>query len=108
MAFEKLSELKKSNAMLEQAIQSYIEVMKLPRVPSVLYLKAGNRSVDRMRFRGFLTRALKLQSEMMQKFPQDVGIKNEMAVSYLMIGQGKEAAKMLEQSGTIFPVPSST
>lgn len=34
---------------------------------------------------------------MMQKFPQDVGIKNEMAVSYLMIGQGKEAAKMLEQ-----------
>ncbi|XP_029839762.4 aspartyl/asparaginyl beta-hydroxylase, partial [Ixodes scapularis] len=96
-ALEKLAELKKSNAMLEQAIQAYAEVMKLPQVPDELYLKAGNRSVDRMRFRGMLTRALKLQSEMSAKFPKNVGIKNEMAVSFLMIGRGQQAAELLEQ-----------
>ncbi|CAN7988242.1 unnamed protein product [Ixodes hexagonus] len=96
-ALEKLAELKKSNAVLEQAIQAYSEVMKLPKVPDELYLKAGNRSVDRMRFRGMLTRALKLQSEMSAKFPKDIGIKNQMAVSFLMIGRGQQAADLLEE-----------
>lgn len=96
-ALEKVAEIRKSNALLEECIQTYLQVMKLPGVPDQLYLKAGNKAADRMRFRGFLTKALKLQAEMSAKFPKNTGIKNQMAVSYLMIGQGKVAAQLLEQ-----------
>lgn len=71
--------------------------MALPGVPEALYLKAGERAVERMRFRGFLTKALKLQAEMSKKYPDNIALKNQMAVSYLMIGQGKVAAQLLEQ-----------
>ncbi|XP_070395333.1 aspartyl/asparaginyl beta-hydroxylase-like isoform X3 [Dermacentor albipictus] len=97
LALEKVAELRKSNSILEQSIQAYLEVMKLPNVPSELYLRAGNKAVDRMRFRGIFTKAIKLQAEMSSKFPENIGIKNQMAVSYLMIGQGKVAAGLLEQ-----------
>ncbi|XP_050025800.1 aspartyl/asparaginyl beta-hydroxylase-like isoform X1 [Dermacentor andersoni] len=97
LALEKVAELRKSNSILEQSIQAYLEVMKLPKVPSELYLRAGNKAVDRMRFRGIFTKAIKLQAEMSSKFPENIGIKNQMAVSYLMIGQGKVAAGLLEQ-----------
>ncbi|KAL3215077.1 hypothetical protein MRX96_006659 [Rhipicephalus microplus] len=95
LALEKMAERKKSNSILEQSIQAYLDVMKLPG--KEWYLRAGNKAVDRMRFRGFFTKAIKLQAEMSSKFPEDVGIKNQMAVSYLMIGQGKVAAQLLEQ-----------
>ncbi|XP_037282142.1 aspartyl/asparaginyl beta-hydroxylase isoform X1 [Rhipicephalus microplus] len=95
LALEKMAERRKSNSILEQSIQAYLDVMKLPS--KEWYLRAGNKAVDRMRFRGFFTKAIKLQAEMSSKFPEDVGIKNQMAVSYLMIGQGKVAAQLLEQ-----------
>ncbi|XP_037520324.1 aspartyl/asparaginyl beta-hydroxylase [Rhipicephalus sanguineus] len=95
LALEKIAERRKSNSILEQSIQAYLDVMKLPS--RELYLRAGNKAVDRMRFRGFFTKAIKLQAEMSNKFPEDVGIKNQMAVSYLMIGQGKVAAQLLEK-----------
>lgn len=97
LALEKVAELRKSNSILEQSIQAYLDVMKLPKVPHELYLRAGNKAVDRMRFRGIFTKAIKLQAEMSSKFPDNIGIKNQMAVSYLMIGQGKVAAGLLEQ-----------
>lgn len=39
---------------------------------------------------------------MSSKFPENIGIKNQMAVSYLMIGQGKVAAGLLEQVSNLF------
>ncbi|GIY64666.1 hypothetical protein CDAR_103141 [Caerostris darwini] len=44
---------------------------------------------------GFLGKSVKLLSEMTEKYPQNVEIKNLFAVSYLMIGQNKEAKKVL-------------
>ncbi|XP_049515874.1 aspartyl/asparaginyl beta-hydroxylase-like isoform X2 [Dermacentor silvarum] len=90
-------DLQESEELVEQSIQAYLDVMKLPKVPHELYLRAGNKAVDRMRFRGIFTKAIKLQAEMSSKFPDNIGIKNQMAVSYLMIGQGKVAAGLLEQ-----------
>ncbi|XP_077487954.1 aspartyl/asparaginyl beta-hydroxylase-like [Amblyomma americanum] len=97
LALEKIAELKKSNAILEQCIQAYLDVMALPAVPEALYLGAGEKAVERMRFRGFLTKAIKLQAEMSKKYPDNITLKNQMAVSYLMIGQGKVAAQLFEQ-----------
>ncbi|XP_064489067.1 aspartyl/asparaginyl beta-hydroxylase-like isoform X1 [Ornithodoros turicata] len=96
-ALEKLAEIKKSNAIVEDAIKAYLDTMSLPKVPNELYLEAGKRCADRMRFLGAYKRALRLQLEMSEKLPENVGVKNQIAVSYLMMGRGKEAAKVLEE-----------
>ncbi|GIY72805.1 hypothetical protein CEXT_567122 [Caerostris extrusa] len=94
-ALDKLAETQRSNKLLEDAIAEYQRMMSLKDVPSELYALAGKRAADRMRFRGFLGKSVKLLSEMTEKYPQNVEIKNLFAVSYLMIGQNKEAKKVL-------------
>lgn len=96
-AMDKLAESQRSNKLLEDGIAEYQKVMSLKGVPDELYLIAGKRAADRMRFRGFLGKSVKLLHEMTEKFPQNVSVKNLLAVAYLMIGQNKEAKKVLSE-----------
>ncbi|CAL1270399.1 unnamed protein product [Larinioides sclopetarius] len=96
-ALDKLAETQRSNKLLEEAIGQYQGVMSLKNVPEELYLLAGKRAADRMRFRGFLGRSVKLLSEMAEKYPQNTDIKNLLAVGYLMIGQNKEAKRVFSE-----------
>ncbi|GBN05870.1 Aspartyl/asparaginyl beta-hydroxylase [Araneus ventricosus] len=96
-ALDKLAETQRSNKLLEEAIAQYQGVMSLKNVPEELYLLAGKRAADRMRFRGFLGRSVKLLSEMAEKYPQNTDIRNLLAVGYLMIGQNKEAKRVLSE-----------
>ncbi|XP_055944906.1 aspartyl/asparaginyl beta-hydroxylase-like isoform X2 [Argiope bruennichi] len=94
---DKLAETQRSNKLLEEAIAQYQKVMSIKNVPEELYLIAGKRAADRMRFRGFLGRCVKLLSEMAEKYPQNTDVKNLLAVGYLMIGQNKEAKRVLSE-----------
>ncbi|GFY44714.1 hypothetical protein TNIN_440062 [Trichonephila inaurata madagascariensis] len=96
-AMDKLAESQRSNKFLEDAIAEYQKVMSLKDVPDELYLTAGKKAADRMRFRGFLGKSVKLLHEMTEKFPQNVAVKNLLAVAYLMIGQNKEAKRVLTE-----------
>ncbi|GFU40717.1 hypothetical protein TNCV_3230792 [Trichonephila clavipes] len=96
-AMDKLAESQRSNKFLEDAIAEYQKVMSLKNVPDELYLTAGKKAADRMRFRGFLGKSVKLLHEMTEKFPQNVAVKNLLAVAYLMIGQNKEAKRVLTE-----------
>lgn len=93
-ALDKLAESQRSNSLLEQAIASYQAVMRIEKVPDKLYVLSGTRSVDRMRFRGFVGKALKLQVEMMNRYPNNTEIKKHVGVGYLLIGQNREAKKL--------------
>ncbi|KFM75528.1 hypothetical protein X975_22465, partial [Stegodyphus mimosarum] len=92
---DRLAESQRSNKYLEDAIAAYQKVIAIKDVPEKLCLLAGRRAADRMRFRGFMGKSLKLLSDMVTKFPQNIDLKNEMAVGYLLIGQNKEAKKVL-------------
>ncbi|KAG8190498.1 hypothetical protein JTE90_006671 [Oedothorax gibbosus] len=92
---DKMAEAQRSNKLLEDAIAEYQKVMALKGVPMELYLMAGKRAADRMRFRGFMGKSLTLLLEMANKFPKNVEIQNLVAVGYLLIGRNKESKKVL-------------
>lgn len=93
-ALDLLAESQHSNKYLEEAIATYQKLMSLKDVPEKLYILAGIRAVNRMRFRGFLGKSLKLLDEMSDKFPSNVDVKNQLAVGYLLIGQNRESKKV--------------
>ena len=49
---DKLSQLKESNKLLEQCIYAYRDVLDIETTPDPLYRLAGERAVDRAKFRG--------------------------------------------------------
>ena len=49
---DKLSEEKRSNALLEQCIEEYRKVIELPETPAELAVLAAKRGSDRATFRG--------------------------------------------------------
>lgn len=51
-ALDNLAESHRSNKHLEEAIAAYHRTMSSPDVPEKLYLLAGKRAADRLRFRG--------------------------------------------------------
>jgi aspartate beta-hydroxylase len=102
-ALDSLAESQRSNKHLEEAITVYQRVMSTTNVPDKLYLLAGRRAADRLRFRGFTGKSIKLLTEMSDKFPLDVDLKNQVAVGYLLIGQNKMSKKVLEDVLKIAP-----
>lgn len=51
-ALDSLAESHRSNKYLEEAIAAYQKTMSSKNVPEQLYILAGKRAADRMRFRG--------------------------------------------------------
>ncbi|XP_054707090.1 aspartyl/asparaginyl beta-hydroxylase-like [Uloborus diversus] len=94
-ALDKFAEMQRSNKHLEEAISAYQKVLSLENVPEKLYLLAGRKAAERLRFRGFMGKSLRQLIEMSDKFPLNVELRNQIAVGYLLIGQNKEAKKTL-------------
>lgn len=96
-AQEALSKQKRSNPLLEEAINSFTRVLSMgEEVPQALLEEAANRCVDLMLFRGWNMRALQVQKLLIQKFPAKAALSNRLGVLHLMSGQNKEAKKAFE------------
>lgn len=102
-ALDRMSEEQRSNALLEASIAAYEPLLELPEVPDRLYRQAGERCADRMRFRGFTAKATRVQEKLVQRFPDDVALRNQLAVSYLLLGQNEAARKVLREVLRIAP-----
>ncbi|XP_076349788.1 aspartyl/asparaginyl beta-hydroxylase-like [Tachypleus tridentatus] len=96
-SFDRMAEQQHSNSLLEQAVAAYQDVLNMPNVPDKLYLLSANRAVDRMRFRGLLGKALNLQKHLANRYPENIDIHNQLAVTYLLVGKGQEAKKVLKK-----------
>lgn len=103
MTLDRLSETHRSNAILEQSIYLYRDVLDLPDVPEPLYTVSGLRCVDRMRFRGYHNKALRVLQRMKLRLTNSVEIHNQMAVTYLILGQSKNAKESLLEAMKINP-----
>lgn len=102
-ALDSLAESQRSNKHLEEAIAAYQRTMSSKNVPEKLYLLAGKRAADRLRFRGFSGKSVKLLTEMAEKFPLDIDLKNQVAIGYLLIGQNQLAKKVLLEALKVAP-----
>lgn len=98
---DQLAEIEKSNSKLEQAILTYRSILDLADeepslVPLDLLRAAAERCIDRMKFRGFFGKALRVQQRLLQRFPEDVDLRNSMGVTFLLMNQGSAAKEVFE------------
>ncbi|XP_057370981.1 aspartyl/asparaginyl beta-hydroxylase-like isoform X1 [Daphnia carinata] len=96
-SLDSLAEVERSNARLEQSIFAYRAVLDLEhQVDDQLYHKSALRCIDRMRFRGFHGKAIRIQQRLVARFPNDIEYQNQLAVGFLLTNQPEAARTILE------------
>ncbi|NWW76715.1 ASPH hydroxylase, partial [Climacteris rufus] len=98
-----LAEKMRSNEMLQQAINTYDEVVSLPNVPSDLIKLSLKREADRQQFLGRMRGSLITLQKLVQLFPSDTSFKNDLGVGYLLIGDNSNAKKVYEEVLSLAP-----
>lgn len=100
-SLDRISEIERSNAKLEQAIFAYRSVLDLADeepslVPQPLFRMVAEKCIERMRFRGFNGKAIRVQQRLLQRFPNDITLRNNLGISFLLMNQPPAAKKVFE------------
>ncbi|KPP72628.1 hypothetical protein Z043_108352, partial [Scleropages formosus] len=92
-----LAEKMRSNDILQRAINTYREAAELPGAPADLVKIALKRRAERQQFLGRMRSALATLEKLVQIFPEDTSLKNDLGVGYLLLGDNKSAKKVYEK-----------
>ncbi|KAK2914224.1 hypothetical protein Q8A67_002623 [Cirrhinus molitorella] len=92
-----LAEKIRSNDMLLKAVNTYKEVAELPDVPPDLIKAALKRRAERQQFLGRTRGSLATLEKLVQIFPEDISIKNDLGVAHLLLGDNKGAKRIYEE-----------
>ncbi|XP_063114506.1 aspartyl/asparaginyl beta-hydroxylase isoform X4 [Cavia porcellus] len=98
-----LAEKRKSNEVLRRAIETYQEVASLPNVPNDLLKLTLKRCSERQQFLGHMRGSLLTLQRLVQLFPSDTSLKNDLGVGYLLIGDNASAKKVYEEVLNVTP-----
>uniref|UniRef100_A0A8C3WGG4 Aspartate beta-hydroxylase n=1 Tax=Catagonus wagneri TaxID=51154 RepID=A0A8C3WGG4_9CETA len=98
-----LAEKRRSNEILRRAIQTYQEAASLPDVPTDLVKLSLKRRSDRQQFLGHMRGSLLTLQKLVQLFPDDTSLKNDLGVGYLLIGDNDSAKKVYEEVLNVTP-----
>ncbi|XP_028297258.1 aspartyl/asparaginyl beta-hydroxylase isoform X7 [Gouania willdenowi] len=98
-----LAEKLRSNDLLQKAINTYGEVSDVPDVTSDLLRAALKRRAERQQFLGRMTGSVKTLKKLLQVFPDDVSLKNELGVAHLLINDNQGAKKLYEEVLSLDP-----
>ncbi|XP_058473327.1 aspartyl/asparaginyl beta-hydroxylase isoform X6 [Solea solea] len=98
-----LAEKLRSNDMLQRAINSYREAAELPDATPDLLRAALKRRAERQQFLGRMRGSVATLGLLVQNFPDDVGLKNDLGVAYLLLGDNKGAKKVYEEVLAVAP-----
>ncbi|XP_069033673.1 aspartyl/asparaginyl beta-hydroxylase isoform X2 [Embiotoca jacksoni] len=98
-----LAEKMRSNDMLQRAINSYREAAELPDATSDLLRASLKRRAERQQFLGRMRGSMVTLEKLVQIFPEDVGLKNDLGVAHLLLGDNKGAKKVYEEVMAVAP-----
>ncbi|KAM9839263.1 aspartyl/asparaginyl beta-hydroxylase-like isoform 2-T2 [Aulostomus maculatus] len=98
-----LAEKLRSNDMLQRAINTYREAAELPDVTSDLLRAALKRRAERQRFLGRMRGSLATLEKLVQVFPEDISLKNDLGVAHLLVGDNKGAKRVYEEVLAVAP-----
>ncbi|KAM9626613.1 aspartyl/asparaginyl beta-hydroxylase isoform 8-T8 [Trichechus inunguis] len=98
-----LAEKRRSNEVLRGAIETYQEVASLPDVPADLVKLSLKRRSERQQFLGHMRGSLMTLKRLVQLFPNDTSLKNDLGVGYLLIGDNENAKKVYEEVLNVTP-----
>lgn len=96
-SLDKLSELKQSNEILQQCINTYGRVPEMPDCPTELKRRAVQRQADRLSFLGKAGQAAHVLKRLLNELPGDIEIMNALGVQYLLSGRNREAEHIYSQ-----------
>ncbi|XP_067341465.1 aspartyl/asparaginyl beta-hydroxylase-like isoform X5 [Channa argus] len=102
-AEDDLADKLRSNDMLQKAINSYREAAELPDVTSDLLRAALKRRAERQQFLGRMRGSLMTLEKLVQIFPEDISLKNDLGVAHLLLGDNKGAKQVYEEVLAVSP-----
>ncbi|XP_066576333.1 aspartyl/asparaginyl beta-hydroxylase isoform X2 [Amia ocellicauda] len=102
-AEDDLAEKKRSNEVLQRAINTFRDAADLPGAPADLVKLALKRRAERQQFLGRMRGALVTLEKLVQLFPEDISLKNDLGVGFLLLGDNKNAKKVYEEVLSIVP-----
>ncbi|XP_068199603.1 aspartyl/asparaginyl beta-hydroxylase-like isoform X7 [Antennarius striatus] len=98
-----LAEKRRSNELLQRAISSYRDAAELPDATPDLLRAALRRRAERQQFLGRMRGSLATLERLTQIFPEDIGLKNDLGVAHLLLGDNKGAKQVYEQVLAVVP-----
>ncbi|XP_043363744.1 aspartyl/asparaginyl beta-hydroxylase isoform X6 [Dermochelys coriacea] len=98
-----LAEKMRSNEILQKAINTFGEVASLPDVPADLVKLSLKRQADRQQFLGHMRGSLVTLQKLVHLFPNDISLKNDLGVGYLLKGDNSNAKKVYEEVLSLAP-----
>ncbi|XP_062850101.1 aspartyl/asparaginyl beta-hydroxylase isoform X5 [Trichomycterus rosablanca] len=98
-----MAEKLRSNEMLLKAVNTYNEAADLPDAPADLIKATLKRRADRQQFLGRTKGFLATMEKLVQIFPEDITLKNDLGVAHLLIGNNKGAKRVYEEVLSIAP-----
>ena len=96
-SLDKLADLKQSNEVLQQSIEAYGNVVKLPDCPLELKRRVMRRQANRLSFLGRIGQAANVLKKLLNLFPGDIKLMNELGVQYLLSGRNRDAESIYNQ-----------
>ncbi|CAH3149306.1 unnamed protein product [Porites lobata] len=96
-SLDKLADLKQSNEVLQQSIEAYGNVVTLPDCPLELKRRVMRRQADRLSFLGRIGQAANVLKKLLNLFPGDIKLMNELGVQYLLSGRNRDAESIYNQ-----------
>ncbi|XP_048214821.1 aspartyl/asparaginyl beta-hydroxylase isoform X1 [Perognathus longimembris pacificus] len=98
-----LAEKRRSNEILRRAIETYQEAASLPEAPADLVQLSLKRRSERQQFLGHMRGSLLTLQRLVQLFPTDMSLKNDLGVGYLLLGDNDSAKKVYEEVLNVTP-----
>ncbi|XP_075209357.1 aspartyl/asparaginyl beta-hydroxylase isoform X2 [Anomaloglossus baeobatrachus] len=92
-----LAEKMRSNDILLRAIGTYEEVAGMPNVPTDLVKMSLKRRANRQQFLGRMRGSILTLQKLVQLYPEDASLKNELGVGYLLLGDNQKAKEVYEE-----------
>ncbi|XP_077348885.1 aspartyl/asparaginyl beta-hydroxylase isoform X3 [Lithobates pipiens] len=92
-----MAEKRRSNDDLLRAIGTYEEVSTLPNVPADLMKLALKRQANRQQFLGRMRGSVLTLHKLVQLYPDDISLKNDLGVGYLLLGDNTKAKEVYEE-----------
>ncbi|XP_035981247.1 aspartyl/asparaginyl beta-hydroxylase isoform X6 [Fundulus heteroclitus] len=102
-AEDDLAEKQRSNEMLQRAIATYGEAAELPDATPDLLRAALRRRAERQQFLGRMRGSLATLQRLLEVFPDDVGLRNDLGVAHLLLGDNKGAKRIYQQVLAVAP-----
>lgn len=96
-AEDDLAEKMRSNEMLLKAVNTYREAAELPDAPHDLIKATLKRRADRQQFLGRTRGSLATLEKLVQMFPEDTSLKNDLGVAYLLLGDNEAAKRVYKE-----------